>query len=549
MSSRSVDIAPDGRMTNSPPAKADTVMHENRIREMWFLAAALLLAVVIHSPTFATMVEIWMRSDTFVHGFLIVPVSAYLVWRRWPLLRTVDIEPFYPGLLLLCAATTAWWLADFLDVQVGKQLMATAILPLLVLTLAGTKFTRNIAFPLGYLLFAVPFGEAAIPYLIDFTAEFTVRALQLTGFPVLRDGAFFSIPTGNFEVAKACSGIRYVLASLALGTLYGYLIYNQTSKRIAFFVFALVLPILANGVRAYGIVLLAHYSGMRIAVGVDHIIFGWLFFGLIMLLMFWVGNRYCDRPLAESSDELKPVTRAEGSASAYRRFLPAAGCVFLILVAGASTSWLLEGVSASVGAPGLPTGSTVWRQGNTTPDWQPAYVGASWTLVGQYDDDGRRIDLAIVRYDRQSQDAELANVMNAVADPKQWDIIRSASLNIDPGDGSLLPIRESYIRNDLDTRLVWSWHEVNGRPVEGDFSIKWHEFLSLMNFRLPVSAAILVSTDAATVDSGSREILTAYLSSSIAAIRQCLYAAEFGNSTCTTQIADAGPNKNVNKSK
>ena len=101
-----------------------------------------------------------------------------------------------------------------------------------------------------------------------------------------------SIPRGDFEVAKACSGIRYLIASVSLGTFYAYLTYQSWGRRLLFVSMAIALPILANGLRAYGIVMIAHFTNMKHAVGVDHLIYGWLFFGVLMFVLFWVGGRY-----------------------------------------------------------------------------------------------------------------------------------------------------------------------------------------------------------------------------------------------------------------
>ncbi len=86
-------------------------------------------------------------------------------------------------------------------------------------------------FPLAYMFFAVPMGEGLVPKLMSFTADFTLWALRLTGLPVFRDGMFFSIPAGDFEVATACSGIRYLMASFALGTLYAFLSFRSFKKQ------------------------------------------------------------------------------------------------------------------------------------------------------------------------------------------------------------------------------------------------------------------------------------------------------------------------------
>src|SRR5206468_602671 len=60
----------------------------------------------------------------------------------------------------------------------------------------------------------------------------------------------------------------------------------------------------ANWVRAYLIVLLAHLSSNRIAVGVDHLIYGWIFFGVVIGLMYMIGRRWAE------PDETTP--RADG---------------------------------------------------------------------------------------------------------------------------------------------------------------------------------------------------------------------------------------------
>ncbi|MEO0975599.1 MAG: exosortase A, partial [Pseudomonadota bacterium] len=166
-------------------------------------------------------------------------------------------------------------------VQVVEQFAFVLAFNAVLIAVLGLSVARQMIFPMGFLFFAVPFGEFAIPHLMEFTAWFTVAAIELTGIPVYRDGYFLTIPKGDFEIAKACSGIRYLIASFSLGTLYAYLTYNSLSRRVAFVVFSLALPIFANGLRAYGIVMLAHLSDMRIAVGVDHIIYGWLFFGVV----------------------------------------------------------------------------------------------------------------------------------------------------------------------------------------------------------------------------------------------------------------------------
>src|SRR4029079_4205078 len=126
--------------------------------------------------------------------------------------------------------------------------------------------------------------------MMDWTADFTVTALRLSGIPVFRVGTFFTIPSGQWSVVEGCSGLRYLIASITVGALFAYLSYQKPWKRILFVVLSVIVPIIANGMRAYMIVMIAHLSDMKLALGIDHLIYGWLFFGIVMLLLFWSGS-------------------------------------------------------------------------------------------------------------------------------------------------------------------------------------------------------------------------------------------------------------------
>jgi exosortase A len=160
----------------------------------------------------------------------------------------------------------------------------------------GTVVARAMLMPLAFLMFAVPIGEGLIPKLQDFSAWFAVKMLDLSSVPVLLEGRFITVPSGRWEVAEACSGIRYLTSSVAIGFLYAGLVYRSWVRRIGFLLASTAVPILANGLRVYGIVLLAYLSGNRIAAGVDHLLYGWLFFTIVMFLLLSVGSWWREKP-------------------------------------------------------------------------------------------------------------------------------------------------------------------------------------------------------------------------------------------------------------
>lgn len=273
------------------------------------LAAGVCLAVLaIYLPTFASMVAIWMVSDTFAHGFLIAPISLWLVWRDRARLAQIPVAPCYPALVLVLGAAALWLIAHLVSVQVVQQIAVVSVLIAALWTLLGTAMVRALMFPLGFLFLAVPMGIGLEPPMMDLTAEYTVWLVRLSGVPVYRENLFFMLPSGNWSVVEACSGVRYLIASFTLGLLYAYLSYRSPWRRGLFVLAAIIVPIVANVLRAYGIVMIGHLSDMQLATGVDHLIYGWVFFGVVMLLLFWIGGFWqeSDQEAGLSGRQLPP---------------------------------------------------------------------------------------------------------------------------------------------------------------------------------------------------------------------------------------------------
>ncbi|HRY88040.1 MAG TPA: exosortase A, partial [Rubrivivax sp.] len=255
-----------------------------RIASPWKTAlpalAALLAAVaLLYRDTAVTMVGIWYRSETFAHCFLVLPITLWLVWRKRAALARLTPRPSPAVMAAMLAVAAVWLLADLVAVNAATQFAFVALLVLAVPAVLGLEVASAILFPLMFLFFAVPFGEFLVPTMMEWTADFTVFALQRSGVPVFREGQHFVIPSGQWSVIDECSGVRYVMASFMVGSLFAYLNYRSYTRRAVFMAVALVLPVVANWFRAYMIVMLAHLSGNRLAVGVDHILYGWVFFG------------------------------------------------------------------------------------------------------------------------------------------------------------------------------------------------------------------------------------------------------------------------------
>jgi exosortase/archaeosortase family protein len=127
------------------------------------------------------------------------------------------------------------------------------------------------------------------PKLQDITTWFISHGLQILGIPAFIDGYVIEIPQGSFFVAEACAGLRFLIASIAFGCLYALMMYRSPLRRGLFISVSVVVPIIANGFRAIGIVYLGYLLGNAQAAAADHVIYGWLFFSAVILILTALG--------------------------------------------------------------------------------------------------------------------------------------------------------------------------------------------------------------------------------------------------------------------
>jgi exosortase A len=461
-------------MTGTTPQAITTSSIDSQTGQpvlQWRFMAILTLAAIatilaIYQQTVLSTVAIWLRSETFTHGFFIFPISAYLIWMQHKSLAEISPCPDYRGLLAMSGVGLGWLLADAGSVQVVAQLCLVAMIPLTVWTMLGLRVARAITFPLGFLFFAVPFGEFLIPPLMDFTADFVVTALQITRIPVYREGTFFTIPSGQWSVVEGCSGLRYLIASFTLGTLYGYLTYRSNKRRLIFAALSLIVPILANGMRAYLIVMIAHLSNMQLALGVDHYIYGWVFFGIVMTLLFWIGAFWReDQPDHQRQENRIAVDTTRGTIT-HRRFVMAG--VITILVAALWPAYAAYLDSRSIKTDGLtiklPESNQGWHlQATPLTDWQPHYVGTHAQTMHTYRKDNKIISVYLGYYRTQRQDAELINSQNYMIQQKHpiWSKVGEGQHTISLR-GKNETIQQTLLRAPNNRLLIWSWNNLGG---------------------------------------------------------------------------------------
>ncbi len=472
----------------------------------------LLWVLAVYGGTTAAMVEIWKRSETFAHGFVIVPLFLFLVWRERGKLMTIDPKPFLPALLGMAVAGCVWLLATRVGVNSAAQFAMMAMIPLGVWSVLGAAVLKSLGFPLAFLFFAIPFGEFLMPTLMDQTAEVTVLALRLSGIPVYREGNDLLIPTGYWTIVEACSGIRYLIASLMVGTLFAYLSYRSTARRVAFIAVSLAVPIVANWIRAYAIVMLGHLTGNKIAAGADHLVYGWLFFGVVMAVLFLIGVRWREdgphRPEVSAAPAASPRPWAE-PASTVRAF---------IAVLAIAAVWpALEALSGDERAARNVRLSPVnARNGwmavqEAAPAWRPDISGARAELTQTFLKDDIRVGLDVALYREQAPGARAITSTNQIVRTTnvRWRLVGDDSLAVEV-EGRRFDVRTAVVTDGRERLAVWSWFWVDGRTTASAYVAKLYEVWSTLQGRGDAVAWVVIFTDATDGEAASGRALQAF---------------------------------------
>jgi exosortase A len=440
------------------------------------IAAAWLAIAAAYWPTLTAMAAIWTRSETFAHGWVVLPLAVWLAWRGRENVAWHRARPWWPALIAVACAAAAWLVGTLAAAQSVEQVAFVVMLQATAVAILGPVVSRQLALPLALLLFLAPVGEFLVPMLIDWTADFTVAALRLTGVPVYREGNFFIIPSGAWSVVEGCSGIRYIVASLMAGLVFANLTYRSRSRRLAFVAAAIVVPLAANWLRAYMIVMLGHLSDNRIAAGVDHLVYGWVFFGLVMGAMFVVAARWReDAPVPPAARSRAAGIAARPSARRVPGFLGTAMGAVVLAASGAGVGAAIAGADSGI-TPRLGTiaGENGWSARAGTPvSWQPHYHGQRATLHETFAKDGREVALFIAYYRDQAQGRELVNSQNGVVVPSevQWRLAGSRRDTV-PWDGRAVPARLTAVVGPAERFLAADFYWVDGRVTASDYVAK-----------------------------------------------------------------------------
>lgn len=254
------------------------------------------LAIVVTSwwSTVEHLVNLIDSRDVFTYGKLVPFVSLALIWsRRENFLSLIPVSSLW-GLLIFIGAVCVWLMGELIDSAFFSHVGFVTAIQGIVLFAFGVNIYRTILFPMLFLYLVIPFGYTIVGPLQHLTANLVIAMLDFIGANFKAEGVLIELPSGLYEVAEACAGVRFFFTSIVTSILLSNLVFKSWKKRVMIVCVGAVLPIAANALRVLTILGIAEMTDQSFAKDVDHIVYGWVFLSIVLLALISFAYKVSD---------------------------------------------------------------------------------------------------------------------------------------------------------------------------------------------------------------------------------------------------------------
>jgi len=463
---------------NRPDAQA-AVAHawfSMRALALWLLVATAF--AVVHAEAITGLLRLWDRSPMYSYGYLVPFVSLFLVWSRREALARHRPQPSVVG----GAALLALWLVlliggRFAAVVLAEQVALVVAVAAGVVLVWGWRTLRIVWAAVAYLLLMVPlwdgFTEPLHARFQNLSAGIGVHVLELFGIPAHRDGVFITLPSITIEVARACSGVNYLIAVLALGLPLSYLYLRSPWRRVVLIVSALVIAALSNSLRVAMIGVLVHLDVGAPLHGPGHILHG-LFVSGIGYVALFTGLALLRRGETDAVASPRADVAPVSGAVRWRRAGPAIGLAGVFLATIALVAWRQPAPVALAGTlEHLPATLAGWTADPyTSPAALAWWPGADQELRRVYRHDRRAVDVHVSYFGWQRQSREVVTY-------RASDLHRAAHVvdaSLDAGRQGRVNVADEQLSGAPTLTLFW--YEIDGAVETAPLAVKirtlWH---------------------------------------------------------------------------
>ena len=456
------------------------------------LVAVLVIVPLVYWPATRSLIVSWLdfANTTYTHGFLIVAISGWFVWKARAAAMVPDLQSRTAGervrvALLLLAVVLAWQFAYRAGIQTATQLLLLPLMWCAVLALLGRNAARAMRFPLGFLIFAVPVWDYLNP-LAQWSSIFVVRfLLRVTGIPAYFDATAVHLPAGTFQIEHGCSGLHFIIVALALAALLGELRGDDWRRRLGWLLVAVALAMFSNWLRIYTVILAGHLTDMQhYLVRVSHYSYGWVLFMLAVLVLILLERRIPARTPAAADPGGGRLAPGRVVASPWTLAM----CGVLALPVGFNTlidAQLSAMPALPAAAPRIPGWIAVNAADST---WHPRQISADHERLLRFSDTASTVSLYEAEYREQRQGKKLGGLGNRL----EGDGEVVAGTDVSAAGRTFRALR---LTTHGAESLLWVTYVVDGRAFTSATRAQlWYSWITLISARPSNSIALALWT-------------------------------------------------------
>ncbi len=461
------------------------------------LAGCCLCAVFIfvYWNVFLSLINAWLNVPAYSHGFLVPIVSLYIIWVYRNRLSLSDIKPnLFIGTAVLLVSGSLLVLGEASMINVVQQVSMLVAICGIVILLLGSRFMRVWAVPLLYLVLMLPvldglFRKVQLPFQL-LSAKMAVAILQVFDIPVLLSGKYIELPTLTLEVARACSGIQYMVSIVALVIPLMFIFLKGSGSRILLMFFAFLIGVSVNWLRIVLIALWV-YNGGEGLHGPGHILQG-LFvsvFGFFTLFMIaWIIAKISGNQQDSIEEKRSKIIQGGLDKKVEKRMWLAWGMAISILV----------GASQIVNPSSIAPVKLKQEEYSLIPEkigtWQSIREGTGETIFNLDPDlylertylnrDNENVNVYIGYFERQEQGREVvhSNLQSLYDNSQKIRITLDSKQSID--------VNKAILKKENKRYLVIYWYNINGRLTESNVAAKIISVIDSLVFRRANAALI-----------------------------------------------------------
>ena len=267
----------------------DQAMNQKNITNYVLISILLLIFCAVFFPVWTGLVKFWYTSEEYSHGFLIFPLSMYIIWQKKDAFAQIPVQPSDWGLFIITFSMLVFIIARACEILTLGPICMILIIIGTVIYFYGFLICKELFFPLFFLFFMIPipsqiYSALTIPLQL-FVTKTTVFIVSLMGITIYREGNLIHLSDHTMQVVQACSGLRSMVSLLVFGAIFGYFSLRSNMLRGILFVAGIPISIIVNILRVFLMVIAYHYFRYDFTEDSIHTVFGMIIFIMALIII------------------------------------------------------------------------------------------------------------------------------------------------------------------------------------------------------------------------------------------------------------------------